>query len=228
MSQTNQTNQTNQMSQMKIKICGVTTSEDRDLVVDAGADAVGFVSDVSIDTPREVTPERAATLSATVPPFVSSVLVTMPDGVTDALELVEQVRPDTVQVHGLTPKCISNLSSATSVSVMPAVSAGDAPRYESVADALVVDSLDKDGAGGTGSTHDWDRTRDLVTELDIPVVLAGGLTPENVSRAVETVRPYGVDVASGVERQGGVKHPDAVRSFVKRVQRTTHRTRMQA
>lgn len=218
----------NEMNGMRTKICGVTTPEDRDLVVDAGADAVGFVSDVSIETPREITPETAATLASTLPPFVSSVLVTMPEGVTDALELTEQVRPDAVQVHGLDPECVRDLSSATSASVVPAVSAGDALRYESVADALVVDSLDANGAGGTGSTHDWDRTRDLVSELDIPVVLAGGLTPENVLRAVEIVRPYAVDVASGVERRGGVKDPDAVRTFVERVRRATHETRVQA
>lgn len=209
------------MNRTKIKICGVTNPGDRDLVVDSGADAIGFVSDVSIDTPREVAPETAATLAGSLPPFVSSVLVTMPEEVHDAFSLIERVRPDTVQVHGLEPDAIDDLSRETSasVSVVPAVTAADAPRYEAVADALLVDSLDQDGAGGTGSTHDWDRTHDLVAELDVPVMLAGGLTPENVPRAVELVRPYGVDVASGVESSGGTKDPAAVRSFVEQVMR---------
>lgn len=210
------------MSRTKIKICGVTNTEDRDLVVDSGADAIGFVSDVSIDTPREVAPETAATLAGSLPPFVSSVLVTMPEGIHDALSLVERVCPDTIQVHGLAPDAIDTLASETdaSVSVVSAVTAADAPRYETVADALLIDSLDENGAGGTGLTHDWDRTRDLVAELDAPVMLAGGLTPENVSRAVEVVRPYAVDVASGVESSGGKKDPDAVQSFVEQALRT--------
>jgi phosphoribosylanthranilate isomerase len=206
----------NEMNRTNIKICGVTNPEDRDLAIDAGADAVGFVSSVSIKTPREIAPETAADLARTLPPFVSSVLVTMPDGVHNALSLIEQVRPDTVQIHGLTPDAIGDLSRATNASVIPAVTAADAPRYEAVADALLVDSLDENSAGGTGSTHDWDRTRDLVAEFDTPVMLAGGLTPENVARAVDVVRPYAVDVASGVECRGGKKDPDAVRSFIER------------
>jgi len=77
-----------------------------------------------------------------------------------------------------------------------------------------VDSLDDDGAGGTGETHDWTRTAEVVADLDAPVFLAGGLTPENVRGAVRLVRPYAVDVASGVEREGGVKDVGAVRRFV--------------
>jgi phosphoribosylanthranilate isomerase len=214
------------MSRTKIKICGVTNAEDRDLVVSSGADAIGFVSDVSIDTPREVAPETAATLAGSLPPFVSSVLVTMPEGVDDALALVEQVCPDAIQVHGLAPDAIDDLSRSASVSVVPAVTAADAPHYEAVADALIVDSLDENGAGGTGSTHDWNRTRDLIGELDIPVMLAGGLTPENVTRAVEVVRPYAVDVASGVERSGGTKDPAAVRSFVEQVMNTRNEMKL--
>lgn len=213
-----------QTSRTRVKICGITTAEDRNLVVNAGADAVGFISGVSVDTPREITPETAATLAATTPPFISTVLVTMPDG--DALKRIERVRPDIVQVHGLSPDAVSDLSAATNTSVIPAVTAADAPRYESVADALLVDSLDENGAGGTGSTHDWERTRDLIEKLDAPVVLAGGLTPDNVSTAIETVNPYGVDVASGVERDSnsdsdnGRKHAATVRSFVEQARRT--------
>lgn len=209
-----------QTGRTRVKICGITTAEDRDLAVDAGADAVGFISGVSVDTPREITPETAATLAAATPPFISTVLVTMPDG--DALEHIERIQPDIVQVHGLSPDAVGDLSAATNTSVIPAVTAADAPRYESVANALLVDSLDANGAGGTGSTHDWERTRDVVAELDTHVVLAGGLTPDNVATAVETVDPYGVDVASGVERDvdsssdsdNGQKHTAAVRSFV--------------
>jgi phosphoribosylanthranilate isomerase len=78
-----------------------------------------------------------------------------------------------------------------------------------------VDSIDEDGGGGTGRTHDWEQTRERVADLDTPVVLAGGLTPDNVAEAVATVDPFAVDVATGVERSGGVKDHDAVRAFVR-------------
>lgn len=202
----------------RVKICGITTPEDRDHAVDCGADAVGFIAG-EIESPRAIEPERAALLVTELPPFVSSVLVTMPGRVSDALELTERVEPDTVQVHGLPPDEVDELARNTSAAVIAAVTVDEAPQFEGAGDALLVDSLDEDGAGGTGSTHDWERTRDLVTELDTPVILAGGLTPANVARAIETVRPYGVDVATGVEYNDGVKDPEAVRSFLEHARR---------
>jgi phosphoribosylanthranilate isomerase len=88
--------------------------------------------------------------------------------------------------------------------------------YAEVANAVLVDSTDEDGAGGTGETHDWERTRDIRAGIETPLILAGGLTPENVAEAVETVDPFGVDTASGVERAGGEKDHDAVAAFVDR------------
>ncbi|HKL29943.1 MAG TPA: phosphoribosylanthranilate isomerase, partial [Natrialbaceae archaeon] len=87
----------------RVKICGLTTREDVSAAVDAGADAVGVISDVPVDTHREVAPEAAADLLAEVPPFVASVLVTMPDTPARAIELVERADPDVLQVHGDLP-----------------------------------------------------------------------------------------------------------------------------
>jgi phosphoribosylanthranilate isomerase len=109
--------------------------------------------------------------------------------------------------------------------VLVATDADRAPDYEGVADGLLVDSVDETGAGGTGETHDWTRTRELVDSLSIPVVLAGGLDPEDVAGAVRTVEPYGVDVASGIERSGGVKDHDAVRAFISRARGAREVTR---
>jgi phosphoribosylanthranilate isomerase len=202
----------------RAKICGLTRAADVDAAVDAGADAVGFVVDVPVDTPREVAVERAADLVARVPPFVTSVLVTMPPAPERAVELAETVEPDAVQCHGdLPPGDVAYLRSRVDARVLKVVDADDvedAARYVDVADGLLVDSADGDGGGGTGETHDWERTRDAVAELDAPVVLAGGLTPENVGGAVDVVEPFGVDVASGVEERGGVKDHDSIRRFV--------------
>jgi len=208
----------------RVKICGVTDGADRDAVVAASADAVGIIHGVPVDTPREVDEETAETLAGGVPPFVTSVLVTMPTTVQEAVRRTDRIEPDAVQVHdGLSPAELGALDSRITQDIV-AVVEGDAPAiedYASHADALLVDSVDADGGGGTGETHDWERTRDLVDSLDVPVVLAGGLTPENVAEAVETVEPFAVDVASGVESAGGKKDHDAVERFVRNATRAS-------
>jgi phosphoribosylanthranilate isomerase len=191
--------------------------EPRDVraAADAGADAVGVIADVPVDTHREVSVDRAADLVAAAPPFLATTLVTMPGSAAEAAALVERVGADHLQVHGLTePAALDALREATPARVVAAVGAGDdlAP-LDGHADGLLVDSTDESGAGGTGETHDWTRTREWVDRLSTPVVLAGGLTPGNVGEAVRAVRPYAVDVASGVERDGTVA-PDRVRAFV--------------
>ena len=199
----------------RVKICGVTREADRQAVVAAGADAVGVIADVPVDTPREVTAERAGDLVAGVPPLVTSVLVTMPASVQDAVVLQREVAADALQVHAtLPPEKVGGLGARVDASVVAAVDVDDdLAGYAAVADALLVDSTDEQGGGGTGETVDWERTRERVADLAVPVVLAGGLTPDNVAAAVEAVDPFAVDTATGVEREGGVKDHDAVRAF---------------
>ena len=200
----------------RVKVCGITTAEDLRTAAAAGADAVGLIAGVSTETPRSVAPERAAELADAAPPFVTTVLVTMPESPEVALEFAGRVRPDAVQVHGgLPPGDLASLSTNAGAAVLRAVAPDDAPAHDDAADALVVDSLDESGAGGTGETHNWARTRALVGSLSSPVVLAGGLTPGNVADAVETVDPFAVDVASGVEADPGRKDPAAVSAFVR-------------
>jgi phosphoribosylanthranilate isomerase len=204
----------------RVKICGLRRERDMRVAAAAGADAVGFITDVSVDTPREVDPAWAAALAESAPPFVTTVAVTMPDTVDDAVALVEQIHPDAIQIHaGFTPEEVSELGERTNVDVLVAIDAGETERareLEGIADALLVDSLTEAGAGGSGETHDWEATRDLVTELSTPIVLAGGLTPANVAEAIETVAPTAVDVASGVEIPGGdgAKDDRAIRAFI--------------
>ena len=209
----------------RVKVCGVTNAEDRDAAVAAGADAIGLIAGVTVDTPREVGLDTAADLARNVPPLVTSTLVTMPEDPATAVDRVERVSPDAVQVHGFDADEVAELADALttpdgpSASVVAAVDAeagaSTLAAYAEAADALLVDSVDEDGGGGTGETHDWERTSERVADLDTPVILAGGLTPENVAAAVATVDPFAVDVASGVEREGGRKDHDAVRRFVR-------------
>jgi phosphoribosylanthranilate isomerase len=210
------------MSRTRVKICGITRAADRDDAIQAGADAVGFISGVPVDSPREITAEQVSDLVDGVPPFVTSVLVTMPETVEAAVELHEEAGADAIQIHGtLTPEQIEELQERIEVPVVAAVDVGDEEieAYAAAASAVLVDSTDEDGGGGTGRTHDWDRSRELRESIDSPLILAGGLTPENVADAVEKVDPFGVDTASGVETEGGIKDHDAVEQFTRRAQR---------
>lgn len=211
----------------RVKLCGITSNGDRDAAVAAGADAVGVIVDVNVETPREISAERAAKLVDGVPPFVTTVLVTMPDSVEEAVTLLDKVGADAIQVHStLPPEYVGGLRERINGAVLAAVGPdADLAAYADAADALLVDSVDSEGGGGTGETQDWEHTRKLVADIDTPVVLAGGLTPENVGEAVRTVDPFAVDVASGVERDDassgtGRKDPDAVAAFVENASRT--------
>ena len=203
---------------MRVKVCGITTEDDLRLAADAGADAGGLVASVPVDSPRELSVERAASLVEAAPPFVSTTLVTIPDGPEEAAALLERVEADHLQVHGLTdPEALERLRDEAAGRVVAAVDAEDRDVAERIAthvDGLLVDSTGERGAGGTGETHDWEATGGLAASVDTPVVLAGGLTPENVATAIRTAEPYGVDAASGVERRGGEKDDTAVRAFV--------------
>ncbi|WP_049982082.1 phosphoribosylanthranilate isomerase [Halorubrum sp. BV1] len=202
----------------RVKVCGLARDADLRAAVDAGADAVGVITEVPVDSPREVEPATAADLLADVPPFVTATLVTMPDSAERVVELVRTIGPDAVQIHGgWTPDEIRYIRAETQRKVLLAVDAtepGRAEELDAVADALVLDSTDESGAGGTGETHDWTRAGELADRLTSPVVLAGGLTPDTVAEAIRAADPFAVDVASGVELDGGRKDHNAVARFV--------------
>lgn len=201
----------------RVKLCGITTARNLEMAIATGADAIGLLVDVTVDSPRAIEVERAATLAAATPPFVTTVLVTMapPERIR---ALVDEIAPDTVQVHGYDdPDAVRSLAATLPASLLVAVDATDPSEVRAMdgtADGLLVDSVDDEGAGGTGRAHDWERTARVVEDCASPVVLAGGLTPETVADAVRTVRPYAVDVASGIETEPGEKDPTAAHAFV--------------
>ena len=202
----------------RVKICGLTDPADLRAAIEAGADAVGVISSVSVDTPREVDRGTAAELVAAVPPFVTATLVTMPEDADHAVDLIRAVRPDAIQLHGeFDAEAIGYIRAETGVKVIPAVDYTDTDRahdLDAAADAILVDSTREDGAGGTGEPHDWESTGELAETLTSPVVLAGGMTPDNVAEAVRAAAPFAVDVASGVERTKGRKDHTALATFV--------------
>ncbi|MDN7024787.1 phosphoribosylanthranilate isomerase [Methanoculleus sp. FWC-SCC1] len=189
-----------------MKICGVTTARDARGAVAAGADAVGVV--MKSPSPRSVTPERAREIFAAVSPFVTTVAVTSTDRNEDLAEILAS-RPDAVQIGG-----DLDLPCGASVRVLRMLAPGDALRDD--CDGVVVD-----GSRGTGRAFDREYARRCVASSPVPVILAGGLTSRNVTEAIRTVRPYAVDVSSGVETAPGCKDARLMHAFVK-ICRTTY------
>ena len=202
----------------RVKICGITRATDLSAAVEAGSDAIGLISGVDVDTHRELDPANAADLAAAAPPFVTTTLVTMPSSPAAAVDIARTVAPDALQLHAdFDADEIGYVRAETDTQVILAVGHDDHGRaraLDDAVDALLVDSTSEAGGGGTGTTHDWEATSRLARELTSPVVLAGGLTPENVAEAVKTAEPFGVDVASGVELESGMKDHNAVARFV--------------
>jgi len=195
---------------VRVKICGVTSRESVRAAVDAGADAVGFVF---AESPRRIDVERALELSREIPPFVARVAVFRhPDPETVA-EIVQRLCPDAVQsepVDGLVRAKLLPVFHDDSDLVT---------RVESFGPSALL--LEAAGRGGRGFAPNWERAATLAARY--PLVLAGGLCAENVADAIRRVRPFAVDVSSGVESAPGIKDPYRIRSFVDAVRHASRR-----
>jgi phosphoribosylanthranilate isomerase len=213
---------------MKVKIEGNRSRDELRRVAEAGADYAGVIVDVP-RSPRAVRSDELGELCAD-PPIAIVLVFLDADGET-IRRCAATARPVAIQLHGTEPpSLVRQLSRQLPCEVWKVIhlppagqsvgSTGEAlaaarAYAEAGATKVVLDTAaDATRAGGTGLRSDWDVAAALVREGPVPVILAGGLRPENVGDAVRRVRPYGVDVASGVERERGVKDWDAVRAFV--------------
>jgi len=212
---------------VKVKICGFTVPEDVVRACRAGADMIGVIVDAPVR--RSVTPERARSLFSVVPKSVSRVAVMVPKNINHAVRIVHELKPDYLQTHGsMTVTELEEIKEATGVQIIAVVNVPQkveepqeviarALETAKVADFVLVDTEHAGAGGGTGLTHDWKVSRSVRETIDRPLILAGGLNPSNVLEAIKTVRPYGVDVASGVESEVGKKDPEFMREFIRAV-----------
>lgn len=194
---------------IRVKICGVTTVEDARLAVDLGASAIGLV--MWPHSPRYVEPARARAIVDALPPFVAAVGVFVDQ--TDALRLAGKVRLTTLQFHGDEPAVVYRdcaLPVIKSVAVRDRAALDAADNVPSHAWVLL-DAHDPEKRGGTGTRIDWTIAAEIAARR--PVILSGGLTPDNVLEAIETVRPAAIDVSSGVESAPGRKDPAKLRAL---------------
>jgi phosphoribosylanthranilate isomerase len=212
----------------RVKLCGLTSEVDVELCAAAGADALGFVVEYPLPVPWTLERARAAELMRRVPLFAVRVAVVGGDAAT-ILAIAETTQPDVLQLHldedEATVTAVKQQAAGTQIVKAIRIRSGETPASADVlaaarrfvdagADAILLDSKTEGRAAGTGIPVDWELARDVAAGLGAPLVLAGGLSPENVGNAIETVRPHAVDVISAVEDAEHRKVPERVSAFV--------------
>ena len=213
------------MKRTRIKFCGLTREEDVDAAVALGADAIGLV--FYAESPRHVTPERAARLAARVPAFVTTVGLFVDAPRTAIDTVLDCVRLGLLQFHGDEPAdaCARfRIGWIKAARVLPQTDLLEFGRTYRAASALLLDAHSA-GYGGAGKVFDWSLIPQQLIGPDAAhrVVLSGGLNAQNVANAIANVRPWAVDVSSGVERDKGIKDHDAMRRFVAAVRAADER-----
>ena len=222
-------------SHCNVKICGITSVHDAQLAADAGADYVGVLVDVAVsERTRSATQASEIANASPIPP----VILLYNRTTSDIQEIVSQVQPFAVQLLGQEPpEQVEELKRAVTCQLwksiylpagkpenvdMPVVRAEMKAYQDAGADFLLFDSVDmsleKPRYGGTGKTCDWNIAAELISESPLPVFFAGGIRPENVKAAIETIRPHGIDLCSGVEASKGIKDPRKLVQLMKQVQ----------
>ena len=206
----------------RAKICGITRTQDVEAVVQAGADAIGLV--FFPPSPRHVSIEQAQILASSVPAYVQLVGLFVNASAEEIQTVLDSVPLDVLQLHGdETPEQCQQIALHCkrrwykAIQVRPDLDIlTEIQRYQAVgASAVLLDAWHPELKGGTGHSFDWNQ----FPQLDIPLILAGGLTPENVSDAIDTTAAFAVDVSGGVESAKGIKDQQLIEKFMQGVQR---------
>jgi phosphoribosylanthranilate isomerase len=200
----------------RIKICGMTKKSDVELAVRLGVDAIGFIFVKS--SPRYISPEDARLIAAVVPPFVDIVGVFMDEDSASVHEIIDYCNLSVVQLHGReTPAYSASISGRVikAFRVHPGMTSEDLAGYKGAVDGFLLDTYQKGVAGGTGQTFDWQLANKLSPPG--PLVLAGGINPGNVGAAIHEIRPFAIDVCSGVELEPGVKDVEKIKQLMNEV-----------
>jgi phosphoribosylanthranilate isomerase len=188
----------------RIKICGITNYDDAALAADLGAHALGFIF---ASSPRKIAPDKAREIIRNLPPFVKSVGVFVNEDTEKIIETVRYCCLDTVQLHGdETPEICESLMprAIKALRIKDDSRTEEYKPYTGKIRAFLLDTYSKGVAGGTGKTFNWDIAVNMKA-LGTPIILAGGITPSNINEAIEKVKPYAVDISSGIEEKPGKK-----------------------
>ena len=201
---------------IKVKICGTTSLKDAFLAVESGADAIGFIFYKM--SPRNISQKEAKAIILQLPPFIETVGVFVNETSDKINRIAEQCKLNSIQLHGEESPALCR---RVKRKVIKAFRVKNADSLKSIASykvsGFLLDSYNDGSKGGTGQVFDWNLA--LRVKKQGPVILAGGLNPYNVFTAIHRVKPYGVDVCSGVENSPGIKDHEKVRAFIKSVRR---------
>ncbi len=205
------------MARTRIKICGITNQVSLNAAAEAGADAVGFV--FAEGSPRYIHPREAWKLACELPPMVSSVGLYVNASLDEFAEIEQQCPTMMTQLHGNEPDGVVKELGPELIKAVkfdPDTIADRLKHYDAIDEVsvILVDGSD----GGEGIAFDWAQLAEAAKGIGTPIMLAGGLDASNVGEAIAAVRPYAVDVSSGVELERGVKDHDKIRAFCKAVQ----------
>jgi len=205
---------------VRVKVCGITNLKDAEAACRLGADALGFVFAKS---PRRIDAEKARSISLKTPPYVSLVGVFVDEDIKKLLKIAEKCRIDCVQLHG--NESINYCKQLKKYyKIVKAVRIGEKKDLDGLSgydvDAFLLDTYRPGKAGGTGEKFDWNLAL-RVKKLGRPVILSGGLKPRNVRGAIRKVKPYAVDVSSGVESSPGRKSMKLMKEFIQRAKKTS-------
>ncbi len=214
---------------IRVKICGITNKEDALMAVRCGADAIGVIVDVPVDTPRNIDVNRAEAIMNSIPPFISTVAVIMPKSIKDVKNIINELNPDVVQLHGdESLRFVSKIRKMFTGKIIKVIHVAidekmdriedkieNAKNYAEVVDAIMLDTKIKKTVGGTGKSHNWEISAMIRESINKPLILSGGLNIWNVKNAIKNVGPYAVDVSSGVELEPGKKDETKMREFIK-------------
>ncbi len=207
----------------RVKICGITNLEDALLAIGMGADALGFIF---AESPRRIKPIDARTIIHSLPPLVKTVGVFVNEEPSRIKEIRSFCGLDLIQLHGeespgmcrdLMPQAIKAFRIQDERDIK------NINRYQGIVRAVLLDTFQQGKSGGTGQTFDWPLAL-KAKEAGIPVILAGGLGPENIQEAIRTVDPYAVDVNSGVENRPGKKDPILMKQLMEKIKKTESRS----
>jgi phosphoribosylanthranilate isomerase len=204
-----------------VKICGITNVEDALASVDAGADALGFI--FFDRSPRKIQPAAAGKIISELPREIEKVGVFVDEDATNIRAISQAAGLTAVQLYGI--ESIANYASEEQpavklIAAIPATSIGNGANpsgnFQAAVYALLIDSGSNSAPGGTGRRFDWENIQPGINALPLSlrVVIAGGLSPQNVAEAIDRFHPWGVDVVSGVESEPGKKDPKKVRAFI--------------
>lgn len=199
----------------RIKICGIKTQKHARVVTDCGADSIGLVFHPA--SARYIDLDNAEEIRRHIPAFVSVTALFLNDEVDWVRQVIDRVRPDCLQFHGTEPADYCESFDRPYIKAVPMASVEDLNAYVDsypLAQGFLLDSNAAGRLGGSGDTFDWSK---IPSSFQRPLILAGGLTPNNIADAVTQVRPWAVDVSSGVEQSRGVKDSRLIQQFCNEV-----------